>query len=391
MIVIAGKNDIAVHGLFLAIEYYGAENVIVITNKNDTGVDGWQRSLLKAALEAKVKVLSLEEVYSREINFFLSLEFDQIIKPDKLKSKNIFNIHFSKLPKYKGMYTSVWPILYGDNETAVTLHRIDSGIDTGDIIAQKVFSLSEKDRSQDCYRKYIKYSKELLNDTFEKLAKNIFESWRQHSDRSTYYSSKAIDFNSLDIDFNKTAWQIKRQVYAFSFRPYQLLNLDNNRVSEVVITEDKSTLKPGTLIYKNENYALISTIDYNIELHFDNLDEFLKVIPVISLADFKANITQILGVNDRNEKGWSPIIVAAYYGRKDIFDFLIENGADINDRNYRGTTVLMYAKDYSLANKDAAFFQYLISLGAEIRLKDWSGKKLSDYITTKQAEILGLL
>ncbi|WOE41346.1 formyltransferase family protein [Acinetobacter chinensis] len=391
MIVIAGKNDIAVHGLILAIEFYGAENVAVIINKNDTGIDGWQRSLLKAAVEAKVKVLSLDEVYSKQIKLFLSLEFDQIIKPEKLKIENIFNIHFSKLPKYKGMYTSVWPILYGDNETAVTLHKIDSGIDTGDIIAQEVFTLSEKDRSQDCYRKYIKNSKKLLDDNFEKIVNSTFESRKQPSDESTYFSSKTINFHELNIEFNKTAWQVKRQVYAFSFRPYQLLCLDNKKISEVVITKDKSKLKPGTIIDKSENYTLISTIDYDIELHFDDLNGFLKKIPTISLVDFKKNLTRILGINDKNEKGWSPIIVAAYHGRKDIIDFLIENGADINDRNYRGTTVLMYAKDYSIVNDDSTIFRYLMSLGADANLKDWSGKKILDYITNKQAKFLGLL
>ena len=33
MIVIAGKNDIAIHGLLLAIEYFNLDEIIVITNK----------------------------------------------------------------------------------------------------------------------------------------------------------------------------------------------------------------------------------------------------------------------------------------------------------------------------------------------------------------------
>ena len=34
------------------------------------------------------------------------------------------------------MYTSIWPIINGENYCGVTLHEIDSGIDTGDIIDQ---------------------------------------------------------------------------------------------------------------------------------------------------------------------------------------------------------------------------------------------------------------
>ena len=36
--------------------------------------------------------------------------------------------------------------------------------------------------------------------------------------------------------------------------------------------------------------------------------------------------------------------MAAYHGRLDLIKFLLENGANINDRNFKGTTVLMYVK-----------------------------------------------
>ena len=120
MIVLAGKNDIAVHGLFLAMEYFDNDNIIVIVSKNDIGVDGWQRSLLKVAKEKNIAIKTLEEVYDSKISVFLSLEFDQIIKPKRLKTDKVYNIHFSELPRYKGMYTSVWPILYADSTSGVT-------------------------------------------------------------------------------------------------------------------------------------------------------------------------------------------------------------------------------------------------------------------------------
>ena len=63
MVVIAGKNDIAVHGLYLAMEFFAIEEIIVIVNKNDNGKDSWQRSLLKNAREKGVLVKTLEEVY----------------------------------------------------------------------------------------------------------------------------------------------------------------------------------------------------------------------------------------------------------------------------------------------------------------------------------------
>lgn len=391
MIVIAGKNDIAVHGLLLAIEHFNISKIIVVVNKNDRGIDGWQRSLLKVAKEKGIAIKTLDEVYETKIDLFLSLEFDQIVKPEKLKTDNVYNIHFSELPKYKGMYTSVWPILFAESKSGVTLHKIDRGIDTGDIIAQKVFELSEKDRGQDCYRKYIDNSKVLLSEWFTKIINNQIESKKQLSINSTYFSRKTIDFSNLTIDFDKTAWQIQRQIYAFSFRPYQLLSMAGKNISDIKIKLQKSRLKPGTIIFENEDCFTVSTIDYDIELYFDKLDLFLEAIPTMSINTFSKNLITTLGVNDRNGKGWSPIIVAAYHGRRELVNFLLQNGANINDRNYRGTTVLMYAKDYALKNNDNKFFRFLIEQGADISLKDWSGKSLGDYISNEQAKFLGVI
>lgn len=390
MIVIAGKNDIAIHGLFLALERFELDEIIVVVNKNDHGVDGWQRSLLKLAIEKGVKIKTLEEIYKTNINYFLSLEFDQIVKPNKLTTDKCYNIHFSILPKYKGMYTSVWPILYADREAGVTLHKIDHGIDTGDIVAQKTFKLNENDRSQDCYRKYIENSKILLSEWFNKIIENTIQPVKQDMINSTYFSAKTIDFKKLEIDFNKTAWQIKRQVYAFSFRPYQLLNFKNKKISDVIVMDEKSTFKPGTILHEGTDYTLLSTIDYNIAIFYEDLEGLLNEIPLIDVDSFSKKLVKTLGVNDRNSKGWSPIIVAAYHGRKDIISFLLENGANINDRNYHGTTVLMYAKDFALKNNDNAFLSFLIKKGADPFLKDWSDKTIYDYITPEQVELLGL-
>lgn len=390
MIVIAGKNDIAVHGLLLAIEHFDISAIIVVVNKNDRGIDGWQRSLIKVAKENSIAIKTLDEVYETKIDLFLSLEFDQIVKPEKLKTDNIYNIHFSELPKYKGMYTSVWPILYADSQSGVTLHKIDTGIDTGDIIAQKTFKLSENDRSQDCYRKYIDSSKDLLSEWFVKIINNKIQPKKQLAINSTYFSKKSIDYSDLSIDFDKTAWQIQRQIYAFSFRPYQLLSMNGKNISDVKIKLEKSKLKPGTIIFENEDCFTVSTIDYDIELYCDKLALFLEAIPTMSVDTFSKNLITTLGVNDRNDKGWSPIIVAAYHGRRELVNFLLQNGANINDRNYRGTTVLMYAKDYALENNDSDFFKYLIEQGADISMKDWSGKSLDEYINNDQAKLLGV-
>ena len=133
---IAGKNRIAVECLRYVVEHYGARaDIYAICNSGDNGMDNWQPSLRKYAASLKnVAVINLEEAQDISDVYFFSLEFDRIIKPERFNSKNLFNLHFSLLPKYRGMYTSAHPLLNGETESGCTLHIIDSGIDTGAVV-----------------------------------------------------------------------------------------------------------------------------------------------------------------------------------------------------------------------------------------------------------------
>ena len=86
------------------LENFTQYNYYVIVNKTDKGVDTWQPSLKKAQ-NLNIKIINLKEAYNIDC-LFLSCEFDKIIKPELFNSNKLFNIHFSKLPQYKGVYIS---------------------------------------------------------------------------------------------------------------------------------------------------------------------------------------------------------------------------------------------------------------------------------------------
>lgn len=270
-ICIAGKNDIAVDALlFLLTRGVERDEIVVTCNRNEPGENTWQKSLRYCAKKEGVVELSLEEIYDISDIFFVSLEYDRLIRPERFQTDKLYNIHFSKLPKYKGMYTSAMPLLNNESETGVTFHRIDSGIDTGDIIAQKTIPIDPEDTGKDVYKKYISYGTELCKEMLEKYFLNgeSVTAVPQDPMQSTYYSKQSIDYGHLAADLNQTALGIKNQVRAFFFPEYQVLKIHEKPIARAVITDRRSKEKSGTILDSDQEKMTIATIDYDLELYY---------------------------------------------------------------------------------------------------------------------------
>lgn len=384
-VIVAGKNNIAVDFVEWLIEKYPEIKIFGVTNSTDNGCDTFQRSYKKFCSANDIPILSLDDAYLVE-GIFISLEFDKIIDTNKFKKSNCFNIHFSNLPKYKGMYTSAWPIINAEEKAGVTFHEIDNGIDTGDIISQKEFLLDENETAGSLYLKYIRYGTQLVKDVFPDLVEGKYERKKQHHINSSYYSKKSIDYKNVKIELNRTAFQIKQQINAFTFRYYQLPKVLGCDIFGSKVLEDKSILKAGSVVEDSDNYIILSSIDYNIMLFKDN---FSKILELSKDATFEELVLEAPFHNillEKNEKGWSPIIVAAYHGNIELIKKLVGIGADVNDTNYNGTTVAMYLKDYVIKSKNYSLMEELVALGADLNIRDYHGLNIFDYLELSKVD-----
>ena len=391
-ICIGGKNNIAVDVCKYIQEYYSDIEIFAIPTKGDDGRDGFQRSFKKYAEENGVGIVSLKDVYEWEDLIFLSTEFDRIIRPDRFKSKELFNIHFSKLPKYKGCHTAAMPIFNGEKFTGVTFHLIEAGIDTGDIIDQRDLLIDSNDTCGRLYLKLIKLGTEVVIANLESVINHTYKTYPQPVDDSTYYPRTDIDYATNTIDYNRTALQISRQIRAFSFRAYQHPQYNEIPIVSTKVTGEKSTEKPGSLISEDKNSIRISTIDYDVILFKERMDDILGYVKEGDLESLKQvdNLRDYVREHEASH-GWSLLMVAAYNAQYDVAKYLLSLGSDINARNYNGTTVIMYAKDGMLNTKDDTLFNYLLDQGANPYLKDYSGKNLFEYIGDKlKCKLIGI-
>ncbi len=263
MICIAGKNNIAIDALdYLLRDMAVAKaDLCVCLNAADKGEDqpNWQRSLRKYASDNAIRVCPLNALYEMDDLLFLSLEFDKIIRTERFRTGRLFNIHFSKLPMYKGMYTSALPLLRGEKETGVTLHRIDNGIDTGNIIAQETIRIAITDTARDVYAKYIERGFSLWKENIRALINGSFSEHPQPKEGASYFGKQSIDYKSIVIDLKKTAFEIHNQLRAYIFREYQLPEIQGYPIEKSVLLDERRA--PEARVEVHEGYLDITGID----------------------------------------------------------------------------------------------------------------------------------
>ena len=76
----------------------------------------------------------------------LSVFFGYILSPGfiDLFPQGVINLHPAYVPYNRGAFTNVWSIV-DDTPAGATLHYIDTGVDTGDMIAQRRVSIEPVD------------------------------------------------------------------------------------------------------------------------------------------------------------------------------------------------------------------------------------------------------
>ena len=140
-------------------------------------IDFAKRKEIKLFIEKNVNSESfLEKISSCNLDLIVSMSFDQIFKKEIInlpKFKSI-NCHAGKLPFYRGRNVLNWVLINDESEFGITVHFIDEGIDTGDIIMQKSFSITDDDDYSTLLTKAYKECGVLLYESIKKISNNNF-------------------------------------------------------------------------------------------------------------------------------------------------------------------------------------------------------------------------
>lgn len=107
--------------------------------------------LVEKKIDKEIQAQIFEQ--STVVDFLLVVDFGYLIPQWLLDYPKIapLNIHPSALPKYRGSSPGQFTLLFGESESAVTLMRMDKGLDTGNLINQYFFKVLNTWKSAEFY------------------------------------------------------------------------------------------------------------------------------------------------------------------------------------------------------------------------------------------------
>jgi len=129
----------------------------------------------------------------------LSINFRYIIDSAVLeKFQWPLNVHGSLLPRYRGRTPHVWAIINGEKETGITLHVMDSGVDTGPVVFQDSVQIPETMTGSELLHLFESLYPDLVGRGLRLLA-NGKEPQMQNDDNATYFGKRSPDMGIIDF------------------------------------------------------------------------------------------------------------------------------------------------------------------------------------------------
>jgi methionyl-tRNA formyltransferase len=223
----------------------------------------------------------VEALQAAAPDVILNINSFQIIRPVILAipRQGVINFHNGPLPKYGGVNVCSWAIINGETRHGVSWHYVDQGIDTGAIVAQRLFDLSPAETAVSLIMKCIAEGTALFREWLPRLVEGDVIGQKQDPSNATYFSRKDLPNGGM-LDFAWDFAQFDRFVRGLSFHPiantflHAGARLDGRRcfVQSVQRLDATTGTAEGTVIGIHPDHIAVQIKDGTVGLS-DILDE----------------------------------------------------------------------------------------------------------------------
>ncbi|BDG04054.1 methionyl-tRNA formyltransferase [Anaeromyxobacter oryzae] len=138
------------------------------------------------------------------------------------------NVHGSLLPKYRGAAPIQWAIAEGERETGVSIMQMDEGLDTGDVLLQRVLEIGADDTAETLAPRLAALGGEALVEALALLERRALVPVRQDGARATL--ARILEKEDGRVDWTLPAQRIADRLRGFTPWPGAFTTLEGRAV-----------------------------------------------------------------------------------------------------------------------------------------------------------------
>ncbi len=168
----------------------------------------------------------------------------------ELPAHGCLNVHFSLLPRHRGVAPVQWSILEGDAEAGVSVMRMDRGVDTGPVFRTRGTPIGKTETAGELLHRLAEIGAAELAATVGDLAAGTAVAQPQPEDGATY--ARRLEKEDGRIDWTRGAVRIDRQVRGLSPWPGTYTEWRGSRLKvHAVAASPGGKLGAGVLEWKD--------------------------------------------------------------------------------------------------------------------------------------------
>ena len=225
-VVFMGSPDFALSSLRLLAQHYQVVGVVTQPDRaSGRGRELKAPPVKTLAQELNIPVIQPEKVRQPEAmqqlqdwnpDLIVVAAFGQILKKDvlELPKYGCINVHASLLPRWRGAAPINAAVLAGDEETGVTIMKMDVGLDTGPMLAMKRIRIKPDDTAGSLFEALATLGADLLIETLPAYMDGKLAPQPQPEEGATYASMLKKEDGHLD--FNHSAVELERRIRAMT-------------------------------------------------------------------------------------------------------------------------------------------------------------------------------
>ena len=185
-----------------------------------------------------------------QVELVITLAYGRLIKTSELQipKHGWLNVHFSLLPRWRGAAPVQRAIAAGDEQSGVTVFKLEQGLDTGPIYSTLSYPLNDRSRSDEVLKDLSSLCIQPVNQALIMIAAGE-PATTQESDGVTL--APKILKNEGRIDWNRDSKMLDRQIRAFQPWPGAYTSLNGTRIEIIEARVSETAGAAGKVISIN--------------------------------------------------------------------------------------------------------------------------------------------